>query len=130
MVISDVYRQLRVPNRKQLEERWKKYLLKNFGLEPQQSSGPPLQAYVNYGRWIFDCPCGNGVLCSPDDKDACCLECGLIHQVSFPTKKTIQDAEQNLKWRPAKNRNWRPDRDESPADLAAENRALGLKDKD
>lgn len=81
-------------------------------------------AYVSDGRWVADCPqtfCMGGIACWPEHKVACCLDCGHVYKVKFPSKKTREEAELILSQRPLENQNWRPDLGEKVRMLAAEN---------
>lgn len=125
-MIVDHYVGFRVRTRTQLEAHWRAFLARHWFIEPRGFEGEPLVAYVNHGRWVADCPCGSGLLCSPRDEDACCLECGLVHRVAFPEPSDIDAATQILMQRPRRNRNWYPV-GEQVSDLAAENAAHGLR---
>lgn len=70
------------------------------------------RAYVNFGRWIADCPldCGNAMALQPRQTTFCCQTsggCGHIASVEWP-----EDADgiwEALEERRApKNRNWFP----------------------
>ncbi len=84
-------------------------------------------AYINYGRWVVDCPyCGAALPASKNVRAFWCPECGLepLHgygvRVRFPPDSTMRIIETILCMRPlARNRNWRPN--ESLAQLAREN---------
>lgn len=84
-----------------------------------------LAAYVNHGRWVADCPeCAGGIACSPDNPEACCLDCGHTYAVSFPKPKDVARAEAALAGRGARrNQNWHPDA-ESVKRLEAETALL------
>lgn len=85
-----------------------------------------LEATVNNGRWVAQCPggpigqCNGGIACWPDHEHACCLDCGSIYPVDFPKANRIEEAEAVLALRPMEARNWDPAR-ESIDDLKAEN---------
>ena len=86
-----------------------------------------LDAYVNHGRWLVDCPCGNGILVEPRADTAACLPvehgaCGKTSPVRWPAPQTVAAAAKLLEERPMLNRNWHPDR-ETVAVLRAENKA-------
>ena len=49
-----------------------------------RESGLVLDAYVSDGRWVVQCPCGNGNSAHPRWGIAACVECGAIHGVRFP----------------------------------------------
>lgn len=99
------------------------------------------RAYMNFGRWVADCPqeCGNARTLRQGDAAFHCNECGHVASVEWP-----EDPEaiwQALRKRPAnKNRNWFPKEHQlalssgcphgqSPADLDEESRVhLGWDD--
>lgn len=70
--------------------------------------GPhPLHAYVNWGRWVADCPtCWAGIACWPDNPDAACFGCGTVWPITYPTDHAEIAAA--LEPRPEPNRNWTP----------------------
>lgn len=67
------------------------------------------RAYVNFGRWIADCPtdCKSAAELVPGQTTYHCTECKHISQVEWPDQaQEIMDA---LERRPApRNRNWYP----------------------
>lgn len=67
------------------------------------------RAYVNFGRWIADCPmdCGSALQLQPGQAMYQCVECGYVTDIEWPSNANeIWDA---LLERPAKrNRNWFP----------------------
>lgn len=85
---------------------------------------PAVDAYVNHGRWVGDCPfCPSASMVSPDDPRFFCAECanaavgGQYVPVAFPAD--VERIENELVQRPvAANRNWQPG--ETATDLAAE----------
>lgn len=113
----------RVRDFDELLEVGREFVRKTKGTDLQNSPGGPLDVHVNHGRWIADCPCGNSVVCDPDEKRALCLECGFIHNVRFPKKADRDRAEAALLERRVEDQNWYPDR-ERPHELDAENAAL------
>lgn len=67
------------------------------------------RAYVNYGRWIADCPreCGFALKLDPQQGTFHCRECGLLTGVDWPSN--ADDIWNALGERPApRNRNWFP----------------------
>lgn len=91
--------------------------------------GEAVEAYVNHGRWIVECPdCASALLACHTDARFLCYECGNIangghwRPVAFPRKADVID--QLLMARPEKNRNWRPG--ETLKQLRAENTVMGL----
>jgi len=75
--------------------------------------GEPVQAYVNWGRWVADCPhCrGGAMVVSRVDPVFWCVKCGMRghpwRSVAFPGN--ADDIEALLVMRPdMANRNWRP----------------------
>lgn len=67
------------------------------------------RAYVNFGRWIADCPinCGSAMQLQPGQDTFQCAECRFITSVEWPSNAdAIWEA---LEKRPAKKfRNWFP----------------------
>jgi hypothetical protein len=63
------------------------------------------EAYINYGRWVADCPlgCNNAVAVSSNNTFECC---GRRISVRFPEDST--DIFNALLARPIRNRNWYP----------------------
>lgn len=93
---------------------------------PLGLSGLRLDAYVNHGRWVCNCPtpgCGNAQLVSMSDQRFYCAECrnhpwrGAAHEVRVPADRA--DVERVLSVRPAMKQNWLPH--ETVADLEQEN---------
>lgn len=84
-----------------------------------------IQAYVNHGRWLAECPdCHGAQVTSPDDRRFMCHCCGneevggRWRAVVWPAK--ARAIEQLLELRPKpENQNWRPG--ETVADLIHEN---------
>ena len=83
-----------------------------------------IQAYVNHGRWIAECPdCRNAQLACKTDPRFLCNECGnvavgkLWRQVVFPPN--VNGIENQLTNRPLENQNWSPG--ESRMSLAVDN---------
>lgn len=67
------------------------------------------RAYVNWGRWVADCPvnCGGALMLQPDQGAFLCQECGTLSEVEWP--KDPQGIWEALLQRPApKFRNWFP----------------------
>ncbi len=85
----------------------------------------PVDARVNHGRWIVDCPnCKSGALTHPDWRIACCGECGCVMPVvTVPTDADVIAA--LLLRRPTREvQNWFPH--ESVQDLERENAQHGV----
>lgn len=88
--------------------------------------GPKAVAYVNHGRWLADCPLGDGEarLVNPA-YEFFCIGCGNTFAVLWPDAKTMKQITKVLEQRPASgSQNWYPH--ESVADLTAENADRGL----
>ena len=89
-------------------------------------------AYVNHGRWVWDCPtprCGGAQVTSPKDPRAFCVECFNAGDgwwpVDWPDERTT--IERILNKRPAATQqNWWPT--ETMQQLEAENIQLGIGD--
>lgn len=75
-------------------------------------------AYVNFGRWVADCPleCGSASALEPHQQTYHCIECGHIGPVEWP-KDADEIWEALGKRRFPKNRNWYPQ--DHPVALAA-----------
>ena len=103
------------------------------------SSRPPedsrvrgeIEATVNWGRWIVDCPsrCNSAMLVEPDDPRFACVRCGSPeneghwYRVVFPADRTALEAEL-LKRPNVENRGWVPG--QRVADLQSENKEHGI----
>lgn len=92
----------------------------NVGTNPDAT----IQAYLNWGRWVVDCPdCRNAQLACRTDPRFMCNECGnvasgkLWRPVEWPPN--VQAIETLLQNRPVENQNWTPS--ESRVGLAIEN---------
>lgn len=92
----------------------------HVGLDPEAG----IEAYVNHGRWIAECPdCHGAQLACRTDPRFMCNECGnvavgkLWRPVIWPAN--AQGIENLLQGRPTANQNWYPD--ESKTGLAIEN---------
>lgn len=67
------------------------------------------RAYVNWGRWIADCPieCGGALKLNPGEAIFACPECRAISEVEWPSN--AQEIWDELETRPIpKTRNWFP----------------------
>ncbi len=67
------------------------------------------RAYVNFGRWIADCPmdCGSALQLAARQPVYQCVECGFATDVEWPDN--ADEIWESLADRPAKrNRNWFP----------------------
>ena len=74
-----------------LVERWKVEIVR-AGL-PLRSSQRKVEAYINHGRLIADCPaCNSGIALHPDVDRAGCVDCGTIWGVRFPDDLAQIDA--------------------------------------
>ena len=91
--------------------------------------GQPIEARIEYARWIVDCPNCHGAEFYFEDKLFLCSACnnsnvgGKVHKVKMhKDKKKIEDA---LAKRPIINRHWREP--ETVDDLEKENKKQGVK---
>lgn len=84
--------------------------------------GETVDAYVNHGRWVADCPLCNGAELVAPGEAMLCGSCGATHTVVFPDHAT--DIEEALAKRPAMKRNWNPD--ETVDELIAQNIERGI----
>jgi len=124
----------------ELRSFWRIYFRTHFagpGEDLKPSTGGPLAAYVNHGRWVADCPlCGAGIAVAVDGAVGCCLECGIEYEIQVPPDSVIEEATPILLARPTRGphrirANWYPFpgvfgavlalKAETPADLALEN---------
>ena len=94
------------------------------------SPEPPLKVYVNYGRWIAECPdCHGAQLACHEDPRFMCNECGnvaagnLWRALEWPADRPGIEAV--LTARPERNQNWLPG--ETVEDLIAETRDHGVR---
>lgn len=106
----------------------------------ERSERPP--AYVSAGRWVVDCPCGNGPAAHPGgaegwpDPVAVCLECGAVYRPVFPRDREAGEAALLAREHPHQ-RHWFPHasvaarrglaRAETVRGLLAENKARGVR---
>lgn len=73
---------------------------------------PPLRAYVNWGRWVVDCPFCNSAAFVWEDGLFFCMDCknrkveGKPVIVLFPSER--YEIERLLNQRHGENQNWRP----------------------
>jgi hypothetical protein len=105
---------------------------RGFETSIEVAAGPKVNARVNRGRWLADCPfCTGAELVLGDDAVFMCLSCGNQESggkfllVKFPTSGDVPEIEAALMKRPERFRNWTPGL-ESLDDLIAENRAHGI----
>ncbi len=84
-----------------------------------------LEAYINHGRWLVDCPCGNGVMTAPG-WPACCYSCGAIYR-DVHISADADQIEALLSRRPIAHQNWKAG--ESLALLRAENVQHGISEE-
>lgn len=95
---------------------------------PLAPKGEAVEAYVNEGRWVVDCPtCAGAQLACLSDPRFMCNECGnaevggRFRPVVLPVARTREALARILEPRPTANQHWRPG--ETLADLRRENRA-------
>jgi hypothetical protein len=88
-----------------------------------------IEARIDHGRWIVECPCGAGNAVDVAAKIALCFGCGTAHlNVRLPEQRTARAIERALLARPhVKTRNWQPD--ESVDDLMNENLRHGVMER-
>jgi hypothetical protein len=87
-----------------------------------EEDSPPLEAFINHGRWVVKCECGGCEKAWEEGLFICqsCFNSGHKHKIRkaiFP--KDRKQIEQLLEVRPLPNRNWQPH--ETLADLEKEN---------
>lgn len=117
-------------------EAWLRHLARQMGVKSAvlpvgavDKAARPAIAYVNYGRWVADCPagCGAAMLVDPE-LPFLCGECfnegigGLWRLVKWPAERLAIETE--LELRLARNAHWSPG--ETVAALRRENAAHGV----
>lgn len=104
---------------------WHRERLGDAGVAQAWPCDLPVQARVNHGRWLTDCPnCKGGALTHPVWKVACCGECGCVMRiVEFP--ENVSAIEVVLLARSTRDvQNWVPG--ETVTDLLRENAEHGV----
>jgi hypothetical protein len=97
---------------------WTRFLERK-GMQPVEDDRK-VTAYVNFSRWVANCPeCNGGIACWPEHKQGCCLDCGHVYRVVFPSRPQVELATTALLRVPAKQRHWRPDLGQTAADVVA-----------
>lgn len=88
-------------------------------------------AYISGSKWIGDCPaCNGGVACWIANPRGCCLDCGTIYRVQFPSRADAERAVALLAERALEtDRSWFRHRGETLDQLAEENRLLAAADQ-
>lgn len=68
------------------------------------------RAYINFGRWVAECPyqCGSALRLDPHQAMFHCKECGSMAEIEWPAEADAIWAAL-AKRRAPKNRNWFPD---------------------
>lgn len=94
-------------------------IIENQGL-PVRKSTKAVDAYVNHGRWVADCPCNGAERVAPGE-DMECGGCGAASPVKFPAGAA--EIDRLLVKRVPANQNWRG---EDMAEVLGENIAAGL----
>lgn len=101
--------------------------------ERDEDYAPTLDARIERGMWLVDCPgCGNALVVDDNDLIFNCTDCGSgdkWHRVRMPGVRKRREIERLLLLRPgfrhnAPNRNWWPH--ESVEDLRRENLEHGI----
>ena len=92
------------------------------------SDKPPLQAKINYGRWVIECPNCNNAEFAFEDRLFFCTQCnngnGELRKVILPTKR--KQIEKVLGKRLIVNRHWKSG--ETIDSLIAENKEHGVEE--
>ncbi len=84
-----------------------------------------VDAYINRARLLADCPgCNAGAFAWNRNVFACCLDCGLLFKVRFPSPFVLSAATRLLAVRPIVNMNWNAHKGETVEELERENRWL------
>ena len=112
---------------------WTLDQVRRLGHRPDEGPaiGPPVEARINQGRWLADCPfCSGAELIEPETPEFMCWSCGNAKNggrfvvVSVPATRQREEIERLLSSRPADNQNWNPGED--MAFLVAENVLHGI----
>lgn len=91
-------------------------------------TGSRVEAYVNRGAWVADCPnCNGGIAVSPDWPACACLDCGHVYEALVPDVAMIEAATVLLERRKQRFQNWYPQHEPIVA-LQAENKVHDLDD--
>ena len=100
-----------------------------FAVDNGPAVGPSVEARLNHGRWIADCPdCAGAQFVDETEPIFFCLACGNVEargqfrRVKFPRDKAKIEGRMNA--RPMLNRNW--EIRETIEDLDAENERHGI----
>jgi hypothetical protein len=81
-----------------------------------------LYAGIEGGKWITACPeCNGGVPCWPFHRKGCCLDCGTIYAIDYPTIEEVARISELLRGRPVAQQNYMPHRGDTVESLAVEN---------
>ena len=81
------------------------------GNRPQPHAAPDSPpVYLNYGRWLVDCPCGSGARITPAGT-AYCFDCGRIMTVAVPAAEALVLAAEMFQHTDPDQCNWDPRRD-------------------
>jgi hypothetical protein len=106
--------------------------LENFWVEWAQNRGQTvtrktnsLDAYVNDGRWVADCPCGGGIACWSEYQHGFCGSCCTVYMIRFPDAEDVATAEVLLSAREPDRRHWDPTA-QTVDDLKVENATRAL----
>lgn len=119
-------------------ESWRAFLLRhwrknqgNRALPPEDGYVGVIDAYINHGRWVADCPtpgCGAAYIVTPNDTSLLCGNCGTGWWfIRFPRDRS--ELEQLLLKRipgvgRAPTRNWLPN--QTVDDIRDENTEMGI----
>lgn len=110
----------------ELEEHWVTFLRDSRGGLAPQRYPQAVEAHVNHGRWIAECPhCKGGIACPPHEwpsPEGCCLTCGHVYPVAWPD--AFEQIEVLLANRGQDNQNW--ELGEEVAQLERENTLMGV----
>jgi hypothetical protein len=90
--------------------------------------GTSVYMYVNYDRWVGDCPhCNAGLTGVEGVAEVTCLDCGRRMTAVWPPPAAASEAARMLEYRlDERNRHWNP-AVESVDDLKAENLQRGVR---
>jgi hypothetical protein len=111
----------------QLQARWIKEGMRRLPAltwrAPWRAPDPNPPVFVESGKWLVACPCGNCPSVDPGWRLACCFECGAIYDnLVMPSDAAAIQAALLERPHPAL-RAWRPG--ETAEDLRAQARLMG-----
>lgn len=120
-VITDARHAYRCETVEEIENFWLD-TLERKGIEPAWDEREVVP-YINRARWLVDCPgCNAGNFVWEQMRLSCCLDCGLLVKVAWPSPFVRSVAIRFLAVRPIVNCNWNAHKGETVEELERENR--------